>query len=197
MAGLLFARAGVKTLVLEKHGDFLRDFRGDTVHPSTLELMDELGLLDEFLERPHDEIRTLTGLRRRTRRSPSPISATCPREMPLRRDDAAMGLPRFRRRQGEALSGLLAAHERRGGRPARRKAGGSPASGSPTASEIRAAPAHHRRRRPQLRPAGRIRTCRCAISARRSTSSGSACPRARATIRETGGTFGTGQLHRP
>src|SRR5437868_8129072 len=60
MAGLLFARAGVKTLVLEKHGDFLRDFRGDTVHPSTMELMDELGLLDEFLQRPHDEIRTLT-----------------------------------------------------------------------------------------------------------------------------------------
>jgi 2-polyprenyl-6-methoxyphenol hydroxylase-like FAD-dependent oxidoreductase len=60
MAGLLFARAGVKTLVLEKHGDFLRDFRGDTVHPSTLELMDELGFLDEFLARPHDEIRTLT-----------------------------------------------------------------------------------------------------------------------------------------
>src|SRR5690242_16782963 len=60
MAGLLFARAGVRTLVLEKHGDFLRDFRGDTVHPSTLELMDELGFLDAFLKRPHDEIRTLT-----------------------------------------------------------------------------------------------------------------------------------------
>ncbi|HTU11051.1 MAG TPA: FAD-dependent oxidoreductase [Allosphingosinicella sp.] len=60
MAGLLFARAGVKTLVLEKHGDFLRDFRGDTVHPSTLELMDELGLLEAFLERPHDPIQTLT-----------------------------------------------------------------------------------------------------------------------------------------
>jgi 2-polyprenyl-6-methoxyphenol hydroxylase-like FAD-dependent oxidoreductase len=60
MAGLLFARAGVKTLVLEKHGDFLRDFRGDTVHPSTMELMDELGFLDEFLARPHDEISKLT-----------------------------------------------------------------------------------------------------------------------------------------
>ena len=60
MAGLLFARAGVKTLVLEKHDDFLRDFRGDTVHPSTLELMDELGLLEDLLKRPHDEIRTLT-----------------------------------------------------------------------------------------------------------------------------------------
>jgi 2-polyprenyl-6-methoxyphenol hydroxylase-like FAD-dependent oxidoreductase len=60
MAGLLFARAGVKTLVLEKHSDFLRDFRGDTVHPSTMELMEELGLLDDLLKRPHDEIRTLT-----------------------------------------------------------------------------------------------------------------------------------------
>ncbi|GAO38494.1 putative oxidoreductase [Sphingomonas changbaiensis NBRC 104936] len=60
MAGLLFARAGVNTLVLEKHADFLRDFRGDTVHPSTMELMDELRLLDAFLQRPHDEVQTLT-----------------------------------------------------------------------------------------------------------------------------------------
>ena len=58
-AGLLFARAGVKTLVLEKHADFLRDFRGDTVHPSTLNLLDELGLLDAFLERPHDKVRDI------------------------------------------------------------------------------------------------------------------------------------------
>ena len=60
MAGLLFARAGCKVVVLEKHADFFRDFRGDTVHPSTLELLRELGLLDEFLKRPHDEIRKLT-----------------------------------------------------------------------------------------------------------------------------------------
>jgi 2-polyprenyl-6-methoxyphenol hydroxylase-like FAD-dependent oxidoreductase len=60
MAGLLFARAGCKVQVLEKHADFLRDFRGDTVHPSTLELLRELGLLTEFLQRPHDEVRTLT-----------------------------------------------------------------------------------------------------------------------------------------
>src|SRR3982750_914599 len=60
MAGLLFARAGVSVVVLEKHADFLRDFRGDTVHPSTLELLRELGLIDEFLKRPHDEVRTLT-----------------------------------------------------------------------------------------------------------------------------------------
>jgi 2-polyprenyl-6-methoxyphenol hydroxylase-like FAD-dependent oxidoreductase len=56
VAGLLFARAGVKTLVLEKHADFLRDFRGDTVHPSTLNLFDELGLMDKLLERPHDKV---------------------------------------------------------------------------------------------------------------------------------------------
>ena len=61
MAGLLFARAGCKVVVLEKHADFFRDFRGDTVHPSTLELLRELGLIDEFLKRPHDEVRKLTG----------------------------------------------------------------------------------------------------------------------------------------
>jgi 2-polyprenyl-6-methoxyphenol hydroxylase-like FAD-dependent oxidoreductase len=61
MAGLLFARAGCRVLVLEKHADFFRDFRGDTVHPSTLELLRELGLLEEFLKRPHDEVRKLTG----------------------------------------------------------------------------------------------------------------------------------------
>lgn len=56
MAGLLFARAGVRTLVLEKHGDFLRDFRGDTVHPSTMEILGQLGMLERFLSRPHDRI---------------------------------------------------------------------------------------------------------------------------------------------
>lgn len=60
MAGLLFARAGCEVLVLEKHADFFRDFRGDTVHPSTLELLRELGLFDEFMKRPHDEVRSLT-----------------------------------------------------------------------------------------------------------------------------------------
>ena len=60
VAGLLFARAGLKTVVLEKHADFLRDFRGDTVHPSTLRIFDELGLLDRLLERPHDEVARLS-----------------------------------------------------------------------------------------------------------------------------------------
>ena len=59
MAGYLLARAGVPVVVLEKHADFNRDFRGDTIHPSTLELMGELGLLDEFLKQPHQEMRKL------------------------------------------------------------------------------------------------------------------------------------------
>src|SRR5947209_14328729 len=60
MMGLLLARAGVEVMVLEKHGDFLRDFRGDTVHPSTLRLLDELGLAEEFLRLPHQEASRLT-----------------------------------------------------------------------------------------------------------------------------------------
>ena len=58
MLGYLLARAGVKTVVLERHADFLRDFRGDTVHPSMMQIMKELGLLEEFLKRPHSKIRS-------------------------------------------------------------------------------------------------------------------------------------------
>src|SRR5262249_34423834 len=61
MLGFLLARGGVDVVVLEKHKDFLRDFRGDTIHPSTLELMYELGLLQEFLKLPHQEVRELAG----------------------------------------------------------------------------------------------------------------------------------------
>src|SRR3954469_8907358 len=61
MLGYLLARAGIDVTVLEKHADFFRDFRGDTVHPSTLEILHELGLLDEFLKVPHTEVRKLTG----------------------------------------------------------------------------------------------------------------------------------------
>ena len=61
MLGFLLARQGVDVFVLEKHADFLRDFRGDTIHPSTLEIMYELGILDEFLKRPHQEVRGLGG----------------------------------------------------------------------------------------------------------------------------------------
>ena len=59
IAGFLLARAGVDVVVLEKHADFLRDFRGDTIHPSTLELMYELGFLQEFLQRPHQEVQQI------------------------------------------------------------------------------------------------------------------------------------------
>jgi 2-polyprenyl-6-methoxyphenol hydroxylase-like FAD-dependent oxidoreductase len=61
MLGFLLARAGVDVMVLEKHADFFRDFRGDTIHPSTLELMYELGLLDEFLKLPHQKVERLSG----------------------------------------------------------------------------------------------------------------------------------------
>jgi len=62
MTGFLLARAGVEVVVLEKHADFNRDFRGDTIHPSTLELMHELGLLEEFLRLPHQELHELRGV---------------------------------------------------------------------------------------------------------------------------------------
>src|SRR6184192_4284084 len=62
MTGFLLARAGVDVVVLEKHADFNRDFRGDTIHPSTLELLHELGLLEEFLRLPHQELREIRGI---------------------------------------------------------------------------------------------------------------------------------------
>ncbi len=61
MLGFLLARQGVEVVVLEKHADFLRDFRGDTIHPSTMEVMYELGILDDFLKRPHQKVRELAG----------------------------------------------------------------------------------------------------------------------------------------
>ena len=61
MLGLLLARAGVRVVVLEKHADFFRDFRGDTIHPSTLEIIEELGFLEELLALPHQKTRVITG----------------------------------------------------------------------------------------------------------------------------------------
>ncbi|HEY6047725.1 MAG TPA: FAD-dependent oxidoreductase [Sphingomicrobium sp.] len=61
MAGLLFARAGCRVQVLEKHADFFRDFRGDTVHPSTMEILDQLGMLQRFLKRPHEKVERAEG----------------------------------------------------------------------------------------------------------------------------------------
>ncbi len=61
MTGYLLARAGISVVVLEKHADFLRDFRGDTIHPSTLQIMDELGLYDRLLQQPHHKAYALKG----------------------------------------------------------------------------------------------------------------------------------------
>jgi 2-polyprenyl-6-methoxyphenol hydroxylase-like FAD-dependent oxidoreductase len=61
MLGYLLARAGIEVIVLEKHADFFRDFRGDTIHPSTIQLMYELGILDEFLKVPHQEVKQMIG----------------------------------------------------------------------------------------------------------------------------------------
>src|SRR5260370_3221497 len=61
MLGYLLGRAGIDTIVLEKHADFFRDFRGDTVHPSTLQVMHELGLIDGFLKLPHQELQKMDG----------------------------------------------------------------------------------------------------------------------------------------
>ena len=61
MLGYLLGRAGIDTLVLEKHADFFRDFRGDTVHPSTLEVLDELGLIEGFLKLPHQQLQKMDG----------------------------------------------------------------------------------------------------------------------------------------
>jgi 2-polyprenyl-6-methoxyphenol hydroxylase-like FAD-dependent oxidoreductase len=61
MLGYLLGRAGIDTLVLERHADFFRDFRGDTVHPSTLQVMDELGLIDGFLKLPHQQLQKMDG----------------------------------------------------------------------------------------------------------------------------------------
>src|SRR5256712_11638037 len=62
MAGYLLGRAGIDVVVLEKHADFFRDFRGDTVHPSTLQVMDELGLIDGFLKLPHQRPQKMEGM---------------------------------------------------------------------------------------------------------------------------------------
>ena len=62
MLGYLLGRAGIEVVVLEKHADFFRDFRGDTVHPSTLQVMDELGLIDGFLKLPHQRLQKMDGL---------------------------------------------------------------------------------------------------------------------------------------
>ena len=127
MLGFLLARAGIDVVVLEKHVDFLRDFRGDTIHPSTLAVMEELGLLKELLQRPNNPVRKLTVLVGDT-----PVTLANFSFLPKERDFIAM-MPQwdfldFPRRAGAQLSQLQADHagqrrrSRRRGRPHRRRA---------------------------------------------------------------------------
>ena len=106
MLGFLLARAGVDVMVLEKHADFLRDFRGDTVHPSTLELMYELGILDDFLRRPHQELPQFGALIEDFHGDRSRLLASAD-ALQIHRADAAVGFPEFHRRKGESLSSIF------------------------------------------------------------------------------------------
>ncbi len=109
MLGLLLARAGIDVTVLEKHADFLRDFRGDTIHPSTLCVMEELGLLDELLKLPAQSRAASSGADRRhgdqLRQLLLPAAGAR-----LHRHDAAMALPQLPRREGAPLPELPSAH---------------------------------------------------------------------------------------
>ncbi len=128
MLGYLLARAGVRVTVLEKHADFLRDFRGDTVHPSTLEIMVELGLIDRFLKLPHQKVHRLGGMVGVT-----PVEIADFRHLPVRERYMAM-MPQwdflnFIASEAKAFPGFtllmnteatdLIVRERRGGRRAR------------------------------------------------------------------------------
>ncbi|GBG38792.1 FAD-dependent oxidoreductase [Mycobacterium montefiorense] len=120
--GLLLARAGVEVTLLEKHGDFLRDFRGDTVHPTTLRLLDELGLWERFAALPHSEVRSAkfeSGGRSVTYvdfgrlRQPHPFVAMVPQwDLLNLLADAAQQEPTFTLRMKSEATGLL----REGGR---------------------------------------------------------------------------------
>jgi 2-polyprenyl-6-methoxyphenol hydroxylase-like FAD-dependent oxidoreductase len=96
---LLLARAGIRVVVLEKHSDFLRDFRGDTVHPTTLRIMDELGLIDEFLRLPHTKVNRVAFDTAGSIRTFGNFQCaqTTWLQAALHRIDAAMGLSRLSR----------------------------------------------------------------------------------------------------
>jgi len=105
MLGFLLARAGVNVVVLEKHADFFRDFRGDTIHPSTLELMYELGLLDEFLKLPHQKVERLTAQVGDQRVQMIDLNAPAD-ALQIHRADAAVGFSQLPRRPRQTLCGL-------------------------------------------------------------------------------------------
>ena len=114
--GLLLARAGVDTVVVEKHGDFLRDFRGDTIHPSTLEALHDLGLLEDFLKLPHQKATLLKGKVGDVDDSAGGFFAFAD-PCQIHCLHAAMGFFEFHRKPREALSELPASHEHASRRP--------------------------------------------------------------------------------
>ena len=137
MLGYLLARAGVDVTVLEKHADFLRDFRGDTVHPSTLEVIHELGLLDDSSKLPHTEESARSAARSATRVIRFADFSHLPTHAQVRRDHAAVGFPRFPGRGGASTRTFdlrmttEAVDLVRGGRPRRRRGRAkTPAAGS-------------------------------------------------------------------
>lgn len=103
MLGFLLAHAGVEVVVLEKHADFFRDFRGDTIHPSTLELMYELGILDEFLQKPHQKARRLSCTNRRGDAQGGRFHSRA-HAFQVPGVHASMGLPELHSYKGEKLS---------------------------------------------------------------------------------------------
>ena len=103
MLGYLLGRAGIDVVVLEKHADFFRDFRGDTVHPSTLQVMDELGLIDGFLKLPHQRLQKMDGMFGGTSVRIADLSRLNV-EISLHRLHAAMGLSQFPARERQAIS---------------------------------------------------------------------------------------------
>jgi 2-polyprenyl-6-methoxyphenol hydroxylase-like FAD-dependent oxidoreductase len=183
MLGLLLARAGIEVTVLEKHGDFLRDFRGDTVHPSTLQLLDELGLGERFATLPQSRLtevgfpidesqRTLVvgDFRRLSRVGVRhPYVAMVPQWDFLNLlADAAADEPTFHLRMRTEATELLRAEGRVTGVRHRTAAG-------ETCMPTSRSPATAARRWPARRPG-----CRCASSRCRWTRGGSGCPATRA-----------------
>ena len=112
MLGYLLARKGVQVTVLEKHQDFFRDFRGDTVHPSTLEVLKELGLLEEFLDLPHEKVESL-GVIVGDSLFDVVDFRHVPVDLEIRRTDAAMGLPQLSFGQSKEVSVVSVAHATR------------------------------------------------------------------------------------
>ena len=102
MLGYLLGRAGVDVVVLEKHADFFRDFRGDTVHPSTLQVMDELGLIDGFLKLPHQRLQKMDGMFG-GRIGADRRSGPAPCEVSVHRLHAAVGFSQFPARERQAV----------------------------------------------------------------------------------------------